>query len=355
MRSLALLVALAGCGNSHGTANPDAPAPDSSVADHDANPDAPINVSPLGLGTVSTPTPVTCPQGAPTGSTCEQVTVANCPGIEADTRVATIAILKSNATPRGTIVHFSGSDGTSFDGAGAQQYNQAGFLQVFTAWGTAWETTPASGIKTAGCRPATIIDWVFHEPTLHAASRALAFCGEGHSAGSGQLSYSLTTYGLAGELDYVNLISGPPFARIDLGCDGDAVQTAQVCNASVRTNLPNVLDSWENIQSPNHCGMTSVPAAELARWNNDSIAIGGTYSYPQTNVQFFDCTNQATAVTAMSQIFHDLIATAANNDPARIGYHCYSQADGCDVEMLGPQGGADAIAAMVAGCVPQHQ
>lgn len=108
-------------------------------------------------------------------------------------------------------------------------------------------------------------------------------------------------YGIGDILDDVNELSGPPFARIDLGCD--AV---------------------------------------------------GTVSYPETEVQFYSCTNRPTAVTAQGKLYFDLISAAAGGDPARASYHCYTQADGCQGEALGT-GNRDAQAALIAGCVPRHQ
>jgi hypothetical protein len=119
-----------------------------------------------------------------------------------------------------------------------------------------------------------------------------------------------------------------------------------VCGASVTMRLPAKLDNWENIPAPDSCGGTANSATEIERWKNDSIAIGGVYAYPQTRVEFFDCTNQATAVTGMAQLFHDAITS----DKA---FHCYSQADGCQGEGLG-SGAQQAIAAMEAGCTPRH-
>jgi hypothetical protein len=155
-------------------------------------------------------------------------------------------------------------------------------------------------------------------------------------------------------LDYVNELSGPPFARIDLGCDGDAPATATVCGASVTTRLPGSLNAWENIRPPLTCGATGVPAAEKTRWRTDSISVGGVYNYPRTRVEFFDCTNHATAVTAMAQNYFDTVLQASGGDTTRVAFHCFSQADGCQGEGLG-SGAQDAINAMLAGCKPRHQ
>ncbi|MEO8550194.1 MAG: hypothetical protein ABI678_09470 [Kofleriaceae bacterium] len=356
MRTASVLVFLAACSTK---SSPSQPTDATSGADAAPVADAPAVVA-TGLGVVSGVHDLAaCPQGAPAGSSCRQLSVTGCPGIETEALDATIAILPATGTRRGTVVHFSGGGGETISATGTPEYQAAGLLQVYVAWSNTqdlhdWEQTASAGIKTAACRPATVLRWIFDEPTLHGGSRTTAFCGEGHSGGSAQLGYAIAHYGLADYLDYVNEISGPPFARLDLGCDGDAPQTALVCGDTVRTDLPPSVARWENIAAPLTCGSHDVPAAELARWKADSIAIGGAYAYPKTDVEFFDCTNNATAVTAMSQVFYQTIAAASGNDPARAGYHCYSAADGCQGEGLGSGGAAAATAALVAGCVPRH-
>lgn len=310
---------------------------------------------PAGIGTVGNVRDLaTCPDAAPIGATCQQVTVTGCPGIEGEAIEAIVAVRSPSITARGTVVLLSGGGGLRFQGAQNQSYLDAGLRMVHVAWVSDWEQTANQGIKTAACRPATILRWIFAEPGLHGGRRDTAFCGEGFSAGSGQLGYALAHYGLGDSLDYVSALSGPPFARIDLGCDGDAPATAEVCGTPNTMRLPpGLLNPWENIQPPLQCGSQGVPVAELARWRADSIAIDGVYSYPRTQVQFYACTNRATAVTAQGKLYFDRIAAEAGGDPDRAQYHCYDAADGCQGEGLGT-GAADATQALIAGCVPRH-
>lgn len=351
LASLACVLALAACGHDSAN-NADASAGDDGGGDGGGGDDAPAGT---GRGTVTNIRDLAaCPAGAPAGATCKQVTVTNCPGITTESIDAIVATRPAVGTLRGTIVHFSGGGGEGFQGGAGAPYETAGFRNLYVAWLTDWEQTASSGIKTAGCRPATILEWAFVDPTIHNGSRTTGFCGEGFSGGSGQLGYALAHYGMGDFLDYVNELSGPPFARIDLGCDGDAPATATVCGVTDTMRLPRSLDAWENIAAPLQCGSKGVPAAELARWKADSIAVGGAYDYPKTNVGFFDCTNQATAVTAMAQIYFNEISAAEGNDTARASFHCYSQADGCQGEGLGITGNREATQAMIANCVPRH-
>lgn len=346
MRILCLL-ALAACSHLTG------PAPDPAADDDPAAGATDVAVT-SGLGQVTNVrTLSTCPSNAPPGATCRQVTVTGCPGIATEPIDAIVALRSQTGTLRGTVVHFSGGGGEGFQGAG-QGYEAAGFRNVYIAWLSDWEQTQSSGIRTAGCRPATILQWVFGEPTLHNSSRTVGFCGEGSSGGSGQLGYALAHYGMGSVLDYVNELSGPPFSRIDIGCNGDAPPTASVCGVADTTRLPPQVSAWENIQQPLSCGSTSVPAPELARWKSDSIAVGGVYNYPQTQVQFFACTFQATAVTVMGNAYFNAIAQAEGGNPSLAQYHCYSQADGCQGEALGT-GLSDAAHALITGCAPRHQ
>src|SRR6185503_13654030 len=146
MRSGLVLLGLVACGDSGSATKLDAPSGDSELV---------VDAAPSKLGSVTAVMDVTCPMGTPPNATCKQVTVTGCPGIETE----------------------------SIDAGVAVAYAQGGYRQVFVSWATDWEQTQASGIKTAACRPATMMKWIFDEPSIHAASRTIGFCGEGFSGG----------------------------------------------------------------------------------------------------------------------------------------------------------------------------
>jgi hypothetical protein len=328
------------------------------AANGSATPDAPVITGSGLLGQItSVQDGVACPAGL-SGTTCKRVTVAGCPGIETESMSATIMILPANSSvaARGTIMHFIGGGGDGVENTGMNEYAAAGFEQVFVSWDVdqaqtnpGWEVTHGSGIRTAACRPATVIQWIFDD--LHGGRRDLAFCGQGHSGGTAQLGYSLTHYGLGNILDYVNELSGPPFVRLDLGCNADT-PPASVCGTEVPMLLPDKVATWENMTTT--CPAQGLAASELARLNADSVAVGGTYKFPQTQVEFFNCTYHTTANTGMAQLLYNEIVQAGQ-DPSLVGFHCYAQSDGCMGEGLGAQGEADAIHAMIEGCTPRHQ
>lgn len=287
-------------------------------------------------------TPIGCPAGAPPGATCEKLSIGCVTGEPID---ATLAIVMPASAPKGTIVHFSGGGGEGFETGGVQAYQDAGFAQVFVAWASDWEQTTSQGILAAACRPAAALQWAYDQ------HYGPAFCGQGFSGGSGQLAYALAHYNGAVLLDYVNLLSGPPFARIDLGCDFSKPATAQVCSTTDTTQLPPAkLNAWENTTT---CGSTSPSSADAAKWTADSVMVGGVYNYPNTVVQFHDCTNNATAVTAMAQLYYNLVLTAEGFVSSLASYHCYSAADGCQGEDLG-SGTTAAVNALIAECTLRH-
>ena len=154
------------------------------------------------LGTILSSAQVPCDATLPSRATCTTL-VVRCPGIE-DLQ-ATAAVTEPSASLKGTLFAHSGGGGTSYYTQNIASYLGAGLRVVQVKWASSWEQTQPSttGLLASACRPATVLKWTFDNP--HGQSRALAFCGVGHSGGSGVLAYALAHYGMGDYLDYAAL------------------------------------------------------------------------------------------------------------------------------------------------------
>jgi hypothetical protein len=202
------------------------------------------------------------------------------------------------STPYGTIVLFSGSDGTSpyFDGSHyyAGQY-VSNYTVVQFEWASpGWEQASPSGtypdsILAAACRPATLLNYFKNNSFIHPSSAAM--CAQGSSAGSAAISYSMSRYG-ATYLTNVELQSGPVLSEIDQGCSTSAptltlCNTTGFCTAGTQTEAAgglwtdttaytyndSTIDGWSGLSG---CGSSS-GAGNLTAWKNMSI-VDGSYS-----------------------------------------------------------------------------
>jgi hypothetical protein len=169
------------------------------------------------------------------GTECGKYLVS-CGGSDVDDMNFYAAVVPAVVAPlRGTILSFSGQAGENFHTENVQEYVDAGFRVVMVAYESsllsgggygAWQCAKNAcppyvnvddpGPKQAACRPAEIIRYF---KQLYDANDQLAYCAQGHSAGSSQIAYALTHYGADAYLDYVQLTGWTPFARPDYGCD----------------------------------------------------------------------------------------------------------------------------------------
>jgi hypothetical protein len=101
-----------------------------------------------------------------------------------------------------------------------QYYVQQGYEVVQVAWGGPWEQQDTNpNIQNAACRPATFLNYVYTNIFAPAIKGpAAGFCAQGFSAGSAAIAYSMAYYGEAGQLDNVELISGPVLSDLKQGC-----------------------------------------------------------------------------------------------------------------------------------------
>jgi hypothetical protein len=196
--------------------------------------------SPLPTGTVSVAsgTPSSgCPtsDGWLSGVTCRYATVT-CPESNGTTPLGITFGYETPASPKGTIVIFSHSGGTTpeafpgNEGTIAGGYYNANYQVVQTKWDSDWEDESGTGlggsIGLAACRPATFLAWVISNlyTPIYNSNPTAGMCVHGTSAGASAAAYSLAWYGLYANIDKVTMVSGPPMGDIEEGCIERSIQ-----------------------------------------------------------------------------------------------------------------------------------
>lgn len=331
----------------------------------------------LPLGTVSVTPMLSCPTGYYPGAKCFQA-VVNCP--DTATIQATYGYVNPSGKPRGTIVFFNGKGGTQTYGGGGTngtsygaKYLQDGYRIVQTAWATDWENTGIANmlsVKTAACRPATLLNYLFK----NVYDEHGGMCAQGASAGAGALGYALAWYGSGDYLDKVELLSGPVFGDIEQGCTEPDAPMVTVCpahqfgcvGASWRDNpvyVTGTLDTvagWTGLQCQQ--GRTTSIKSNDA-WKSMSIVDGTldpVFSYPQTAVAGWLCSNGQNNSAAEGQYFYQNIKSAG-----QLPSYSVTRVDGC-AGAEGIDGGTTPsgengfvavtrdMADSVAGCIKRH-
>jgi hypothetical protein len=241
----------------------------------------------------------------------------------------------ATAPPRGTILSFSGEAGHGFHTENVQEYAGAGFRVVMIAWESqfqpsgyyqAWQCATEDcaryvdagdpGPKESACRPAEIVRY-FKE--LYDPDNELAYCAQGHSAGSSQIAYALAHHGADAYLDYVQLTGWTPFARPDYGCDPDRYNATGRRNYAGEnpdgtmqevTGRPFAYDATADFArelidqvfglQPNECGANparGVSDGTFARLGAGGIVSNGAdYVHPNTVVDAFACASDESMV-----------------------------------------------------------
>ncbi|MGA8763753.1 MAG: hypothetical protein WB562_12880 [Candidatus Sulfotelmatobacter sp.] len=333
--------------------------------------------SPLPLGSVTGIAALhPCPMGYFPGASCFEATVS-CPNT-LDIRV-TYGFINPEGVPRGMVVFFNGSGGTTPYGgsnrgrAYTETYAQAGFQIVQSAWETDWEDSgisSARSVKTAACRPATLLNY-FHQ-ILYEGDGGM--CAQGASAGSAALAYILSWYGGSNYLDKVELLSGPVLSDIEQGCAMPKAGAVSVCSpgqfgceGAPWVDKPQYVQGAQLAVS-SWTGHTCQPAnqtlpATNASWKAMSIVDGSNapdYSYPQTALAGWLCSNGLNNSAAEGQIFYQKFSSRAQT-----AEYSLNRVDGCggseglDVgTTTRGQNGFTAISSdmtdPVAGCIKRH-
>jgi hypothetical protein len=326
----------------------------------------------LDAGTVVDDGGVTCPlpdSGVPRGAVCSRL-IVQCPGLP-DLAVTTAVTEPAGAT-NGTIVihgpgpgnHYYNPNDTPEGGALTSLLLDAGFRTVQLAWDDTWwgplqPDDAGSSILQDACRPAALFQWAFATP--HGGHRDAGFCGLGSSAGSGAFSYALSHYGESSFLDFVLLVAGPPFGRIDIGCEpGFDAGTIRLCacQASQLADAPYHYGGAQTVVgegegTPGVCGLGDAGATTISHWQSDSVvSAGGDYSYPHTPVDFWYCANAPNETTGLGSFFYDQISTTKR-------IHCVidgGQGGWCTGENVFQDNGAfvSILSSLETNCVARH-
>jgi hypothetical protein len=88
--------------------------------------------------------------------------------------------------------------------------------------------TSSFELKTQSARLATLLEWIHaneHQGGL--------FIGVGNSGGSGEIAYTLSTWGKETLFDGVVLAGGPPFSRLDYLCRPPTAAWSAQCPAFI--------------------------------------------------------------------------------------------------------------------------
>ena len=326
------LCALAACSSAH-------PAP------HEA-PRVGAAEGALSVGSVSVQNAnATCPAGSAAGALCAVVQVA-CSGIP--TLGATLVVNNPAGVSglagkaRYLMPYFSGGPGTGLAAPEQQIIPALTAAQVKTVqvvWQQVgspggWPATPTHSIIAGACREATITQWLDAQ-----MGGQVATCAQGFSAGSAGLAYALAYYNAGAWLDAVQLLSGPPLARMDLGCAAPPQQTATTCGVAYslgyESNHAPLVDGLEGTT-----GCTTAPS-DPAKLAGDSVLTGPSpvLGYAYTKIGIATCSQQS-AAAGMSALYESALTQAGTS----VVRACI--AGGCQGEnVLADQAGRDAVVA----------
>ena len=248
-----------------------------------------------------------------THAVCHSATVTNCPSVS---DLSLTYSYDTPASPKGTIVFFSGAGGTDDTGDVdfAGFYFANGYEVVQVEWANEWEYTGGNGTNTdpanvrlAACRGATFLNFVFNTNNAALYSGG-GRCVQGSSAGSGITAYALTFYGAGSYLDAVEFKSGPPIADFKQGCEEPPAPDITICPPGQTQCQLGGTSSWtlspiytgaasgvRNWTGDNSCAVpgTTTSAASKQAWLQESIVNDGTgnpvYSYPKTSMTAWLC------------------------------------------------------------------
>ena len=256
------------------------------------------------VGSVNEVQSTLCSAGFASGATCFSAKVS-CPG------VADIGVtfgLKGNPT-KGTIVFINGTGDTVPAGSSsfAKTYVDAGFSIAQFIFATDWEN--GGDILASACRPATMLNFLHSTPSL-------PFCAQASSGGAGASAYALSWYGVA--LDNVEMLSGPVFSNIALGCrtpHASAV-TVNPTNGSPFDDIPFYNQEFAEVSAwTNTSCLPKTPSTSASLSNEAAQGIaqpGAVLSFPTTKLSGWVCDNGENPSAAQAYLWFSRVATPWN-------------------------------------------
>jgi hypothetical protein len=273
-----------------------------------------VEAQTLPLGSVTNLQPVACPTGFTPGSSCQHLTIHACPNVS-DVGV-TIGTL---AGKLGTIVLFTGATGARpTGGAFANDYHKAGYTVIDTDWDQGgWENTGTTpNLLAASCRGATLLNFL-------SSISAAPFCAQGMSAGSSEIAYAMSWYGLDTKLTNVELLSGPVMSDLNQGCEVPDVGPVTVIptNGAPFTNAPQYVNQFiasiSRFTGQACQPATPTPSTASASWLKQSIVQPATPRLAfATSLSGWLCDNDLNNSAAQGAIFYS--ALGSNHTLTRI-------------------------------------
>lgn len=193
-------------------------------------------------------------------------TITGCPNGVLDgastaiaSKAGALKITEGDGTNTGTIICFTGGDGTAwYEKAYAGASNTGGWMLLAKArgqriiqcnWNAASWAAGSVGPRALACRGATLIDAIYNNASMHEIGKP--FICVGHSAGASLVAYGLAHYGLKSIIDMAILTSGPPHSRIDYGTYGSGISdwnTAGTALCTSGTVIQYVSGEWPIIE-----------------------------------------------------------------------------------------------------------
>lgn len=266
-----------------------------------------------------TPVNGVSPCGKVTNKDCERgrctLITVSCPGVAEDRQAILRVRVIPGSAPRDTALFLTGGPGNTLwgeDGTparnGVTKLKDAGFRTVELAWiGQSWAVGDVSPDVQA-CRPATAAQYVYDKYRI--GQTGGYFHVTGNSAGSAQLAYMLSRYGLDTKINVAVPTSGPPFARFDLGClrpEQVGFDPALVYDDVGR----GLVDRTFGHTGKNGPCQTVIAEPDLTTYRDASLAYGDNdYYHPTTFVQFIFGSDDVTNSVAQGQLYYDRLFDA---------------------------------------------